>query len=819
MNVAAGGGWLGRRIGVGLMMTTALAGGMATTPAFAQAPPAAAQAAERDFNIAPQSLTTALAQFGQQSGVQITADGDMVRNLSTPGVQDRMTPAQALQRLLAGTGLTYSIASNGTFALQKAVSQAGSNPNTIQLGTVRVEGQSGPPSTSVLGNVPPPYAGGQVATGGQLGMLGNKSVMDTPFNQTNYTSELIKNQQARTINDVLTNDPSVTNTYPRGGGIDVWNIRGFKVSNAETAYGGMYGILPNNSISAQLAERVEVLKGPNAFLNGMAPQGDVGATINIVPKRAGDQPIADLTPTYLSNGEFGGTVDLGQRFGKDKEFGVRFNGLYQDGDTNVSGTREMWGLGVLGLDYQGNRFRVSADFGRQEHDINGDQQLGLFASAGVAIPHSPNPSKDYLPSWFTYNNTDTFGMVQGEYDISDRWTAYGAVGARRNDNEGITGAPTLTSSSGAFTVNPTFGRGWTETRSEMAGLRGQFDTGPISHAVNFNYTNFDLDSGTVSQFPFPAITSNIYSPIAVPNPNLALPSAVPKTAFTGLASYAASDTASILHDRVQLTFGERQQDVGAKNYNATTGAVTSSYSASALSPFVGLVLKPWENVSLYGNYIEGLSQGAIAPVGTTNVGQVFAPYQTAQYETGVKVDWGALTTTVSLFQISKPSAYTNPATLTYVQDGNQRNRGVEFNVFGKLTDTVRILGGVAYTDAILVNTAGGNYDGKVAPGVPKFNLVLGGEWDTPFAHGLTLTARANHLTSQYYDNANTQSIPGWTRVDIGARYVFQRPNGMPITVRADIENVFNTSYWQSAGGSQITAAQPRTYLLSTTFSF
>ena len=74
------------------------------------------------------------------------------------------------------------------------------------------------PSTGTLGAPPAPYAGGQVATGGSLGLLGNRSVMNTPFNQTNYTAELIANQQARTVRDVLANDPSVRVIQPAGGG-------------------------------------------------------------------------------------------------------------------------------------------------------------------------------------------------------------------------------------------------------------------------------------------------------------------------------------------------------------------------------------------------------------------------------------------------------------------------------------------------------------------------------------------------------------------------------------------------------------------------
>jgi len=82
------------------------------------------------------------------------------------------------------------------------------------------------PSTGTLGAPPAAYAGGQVATGGSLGLLGNRSVMDTPFNQTNYTAELIQNQQARTIRDVLANDPSVRVVQAAGGGADTLFIRG-----------------------------------------------------------------------------------------------------------------------------------------------------------------------------------------------------------------------------------------------------------------------------------------------------------------------------------------------------------------------------------------------------------------------------------------------------------------------------------------------------------------------------------------------------------------------------------------------------------------
>ena len=102
-----------RWFGVSLMMTTALAGIMAVVPARAQTPPVTTQADRRDFNIPPQALASGLTAFGRQSGTQITAGNDVAGNLTTAGVRGRMASAEALQRLLAGTGVTYAVTATG----------------------------------------------------------------------------------------------------------------------------------------------------------------------------------------------------------------------------------------------------------------------------------------------------------------------------------------------------------------------------------------------------------------------------------------------------------------------------------------------------------------------------------------------------------------------------------------------------------------------------------------------------------------------------------------------------------------------------------
>ena len=75
--------------------------------------------------------------------------------------------------------------------------------------------------------------------------------------------------------------------------------------------------------------------------------------------------------------------------------------------------------------------------------------------------------------------------------------------------------------------------------------------------------------------------------------------------------------------------------------------------------------QPWDHVSLYANYIEGLTTGPIAPAGTSNAGEIFAPIKTKQVEAGVKVDFGSVTTTLGLFQIKQPAGLTTFSAVSY----------------------------------------------------------------------------------------------------------------------------------------------------------
>jgi iron complex outermembrane receptor protein len=215
-------------------------------------------------------------------------------------------------RLAPGLVLPLMLPVSGAWA-QNAESTTTLQPVTVTAGSI------------ADGELPQPYAGGQVSQGARLGLMGNQDVMDTPFNVTSYTSELIQNQQARTLADVMANDPSVRFTTSSGHAYENFRIRGFDVNQNDVAINGMYGLAPMGHVPVEFVERVEILKGPNALFSGMAPSGAVGGTVNLVPKRAGDTPNATFGVNWQSDGQLGTTIDAGRRVGAGNPRGAPVN--------------------------------------------------------------------------------------------------------------------------------------------------------------------------------------------------------------------------------------------------------------------------------------------------------------------------------------------------------------------------------------------------------------------------------------------------------------------------------------------------------------
>jgi iron complex outermembrane receptor protein len=702
----------------------------------------------------------------------------------------------------------------------------------LELGATDVNATAVKPNPSAL---PEAFAGGQVARGGQMGVLGNQDNMDVPFTMTSYTSQLIEDQQAEDVGDVLLNDPSVRQSFGYGNQAQVFVIRGLPLSGDDISYNGLYGVLPRQILSTDAIERVEVFKGPNAFINGVSPTGSgLGGSVNLQPKRAGDTPTRRYTQDISTDGRIGEHLDLGQRFGPENRFGARLNLSQREGETAINDQDQRTKLFVAGLDYRGDDFRVSSDFGYQNQRVNHLRNSVQLGSA-TSIPTAPDADHNYGQNW-TYTETeDTFGMLRGEWDLNDSWTAYLAGGAKHTRETGVYGTPALVGNTGTATISGSNINHNEDNTSFAAGLNGRFQTGPVSHQVAIGATTIWTEAANAYVFyrPSPGNT-NIYNTPKLPKPtdgyftggDMGDPGV---TAKTRNRSVAISDTVGLFDDSLLLTYGIRRQQLRQENYsydggsfngvaNSNDGSRTSIYDEGITTPVYGIVYKPTDTVSLYANRIEGLAQGPIASgSGVINLGEAFPPGRTKQLEAGIKLDMQTFGANLGVFRIERPTdGYVSGN--VYLRDGEQVNKGVELSVFGEPVQGLRLMAGGTRMTSELKNTAGGANDGNHAIGVPTFQLNASVDWDIPGLEGAALNARMLRTGGQYADQANTLSLPTWNRFDAGARYKF-KVSEKDLTLRVNVENITDKNYWASANGGYLTQGEPRLVKFSGTIDF
>ncbi|KMO32087.1 energy transducer TonB [Methylobacterium variabile] len=679
----------------------------------------------------------------------------------------------------------------------------------IQLDEISVAGAAAPPG------LVPAYAGGQVAQGGRLGLLGNTETKKSPFSVSSYTEKFIRDRQALTASEALALDPSVRATQTTGAPFDSFYIRGFPINentSGEFAFDGVYGVAPSFRVFTDYAERIEVLKGPSAALSGVAPNGGVGGVINIVPKRAGDD-LTRFTLDYGSTARGGGQFDVARRYGPNREWGARFVGSLRGGDTPFDRQSETTGVGALALDYQGERFRAWLYLLAQTDRFDAPLRPFLL-QAGVPVPRAPDGRRNLSQPWEYSDVDDRGGLLKLEYDLTDQVTLFGDIGGSLTGVERyFASAPTITNIRGDTTTTPQFYSLGVERFTVDGGARARFDTGFVRHAFVVQASLYQEDAARRLPAGRGSYLSNIYNPILAPYIAPTVIDSRPRLYDSTLTGVSIADTMSVFEERILLTLGVRQQGIEAHNYTSNVGTLASSYDKSATSPLVGIVVRPWENVSLYGNYIEGLSRGDVAPAAASNFGEILAPYVAHQVEAGVKVDWGTLGTTFSAFQITRPIGELSPQR-RFAQTGEQRVSGLEFSVYGEITPQARILGGLTLLDGVLTRTAVATNVGNTPIGVPRVQLNLGAEWDLPWMPGLTLNGAVIYTGRQFIDTANTQALPGWARLDLGLRYTTLIA-GRKATFRANVLNVTGTNYWAGvASFGTFFQGAPRTYLLS-----
>lgn len=647
-----------------------------------------------------------------------------------------------------------------------------------------------------------------------------------PFNIRSYNESMILNQQSQTLGDVLLNDPTVRTTTGYGNYAQLFQIRGFTLYGDDIAIDGLYGVTPRQLVSPQLYESVQVLNGASAFLNGAAPGGSaIGGNVNLVPKRAGAKDITRVTGDYTSSAQGGGAVDISRRFGRDRAYGFRFNAAGMDGSTPIDGERRAdIALGGA-FDWHNDDTRINMNMNYQKQQVFGGRSAIVVSSltADMPAPSLMSPSKNWGQRWAYSDLSYLFGTMGIEHDFGKHVTVYGKFGAQSGNEMGNYATTVLSNSrTGAGDVGAMATAYNVMNESTQAGVRAHVTTGFIKHEINAGGSAIWEESDSAFAMSYPSTSGNLYNPVQFsPNENYALGNMnnPGRVAWNKLYSLFLSDTMTFWHDRISLTGGFRYQNILSNSYGYGSGEMQSTYNSDAFSPVIGLVIHPVKHVALYFNRIQGLSAGTVVGASYVNAGQVFAPYQSTQYEVGAKYDIGRFSAGVAFYQTSMPSgmveAYGNSGQTIYTQNGQQRNRGMELTFNGEIIHGLRFNGGLTLIDAKQVSGDTNAHNGKTIVGVPNYTINGNLEYDMPFLKGLTLIGRVISTGEQQFNVSNSTHLPAWSRFDLGARYTFL-VHGKALTTRFEVDNVGNQRYWASVYQSNLTMGDPETFKFSVT---
>ena len=675
-----------------------------------------------------------------------------------------------------------------------------------------------------------------------LGVLGKANAFTAPITVVNYDEQALNNTEARTLVDaVAKKDASVWQFGGESNTLTGLYFRGYQLDARQFSVNGLAGMYGTQGTASVQVGSAQLIKGASTAVNGMDPEGAVSGSVNIETKKAADEGNRKIGLGWFSNNRAQGTFDLGQRFGENKEFGVRANGKLRHGDTPRHGYSEDNKEFALNADYRGEKVRVAFDSIYAKRKTNGGRaRMQDIQNANGRLFDAPEGKVNLAPSWQAQNTRGQTNMLTFEWDAFENAQITGGIGYNNARYYGNFASPTVTSS--GLTYNSGRAR-LTDQRFKTLSMnltaRGEFETGPVSHnwsaafdRIDRKRTTYQGARQTRSSVIDPSL--DIPTQLAKLDSNLGTAwSATPSVdTVIKVNSLAVSDTLGFVDNKYRLTLGGRFQAVEQKNKLNGRKADASRFSPMLMAAWV-----PQPDLVVYGNYMEDLEPSDIR---TDDDHVTMAdPRVSRQFEVGVRKNWGDFVTTLNAFQIKRPGYWRGNTTsgtdfamrknagLAYSgsEQGMERSRGIEFNTYANLLNkTLRPSFGLMYLQSTVKDYP--NFADNLVNGVqvanPRVIAKAGVEWDTPFAKGLTLNGNVSYFGKSYQDTQKQYAFPSYTLVDVGARYKTKLGKNT-LTVSSSVENLFNKNYWQVQRGqydrSFAVVGMPRTYWLKAELDF
>lgn len=657
----------------------------------------------------------------------------------------------------------------------------------------------------------------------QVGAFRDQTVLDTPSTINVMPRALIESQNATGIYDVIKNSAGVTRSQTNGIFADNLTIRGLDVQNR--ANYRLNGSLPLNNLIAmpmENKERVEVLKGSSALYYGFTSPGGV---VNLVTKRAMKDPNLSFQVTFNQHGQLVGSMDAGARFGDDNQYGLRFNtaggNLGGYGIDLIEGDRSFYSVAA---DWRAtDRLSFFLDYEKINRSANEQAiiQVPNAVNGVIPIPQLPSPSNYFSAGrWAVTAGNAEHILGKATYALFDRWAASLEIGraeTNRTDRAlGIFRFSNLATGQGTLSMSLNEGEKFVNEnlRAEVTGL---IPMGSVTNEVSFGFMRNDRFQNTAQGNATGNVYTNlqnIYSPVLFQQ----------KAAFVrpaiGYKPQNARDDGIYLFDRIrfndqwQAVLGVRRSDY--ENVSEPTPTTRTVYQAKQTSPSASVVYNFRPDTSLYASYIEGMEEGETAvSIGVINPGQVFGPKISKQKELGLKTEAiDGITATIAYFDMDVPTRgyqipSSSPPLNLFVQEGQSRYRGVEFNVTGELGRQLSIAAGGMLMDASQQTAATPEQVGKIPDSTVErtFNAYL--DYRPLWAPGFNFSAGSFYTGRKPLGPMEQVFLPGYTTHMVGARYSTLIPGDHKLTLQLNVENLTNKEYW-AGGNSYIAVGLPRT---------
>jgi iron complex outermembrane receptor protein len=615
---------------------------------------------------------------------------------------------------------------------------------------------------------------------------------------------VLEDQQVTRLEEALQNSSSVIYN-----GIDTfsdvnYSIRGF--DQAPVLVDGFrqyeYAEIPE----VANIERIEILRGPASILYGEIQPGGV---INIVT----EQPLSN--PFYEAEIQLGSynfvrpQLDISGALNADESLRYRLNAVYSRRDSfrDFDQVFQQFFIAPVLTWEVNDRTNLTFDLQVSNREQPWDFGTVAFGDGVIDTPRERifNEPDDYL-------ERDFFSLrALLDHEFSDNWSIrsgfYFSDSSVFSDQLSIpigfdeaTGLLTRVFALDDFDA---------QTYSLQTNVVGEFATGSIEHTLLFG---IDLTRTSTSEFarasftPFPINVFNPVYGVELPDYDTVLFDTVIRGDRIGIY---LQDQIQLL-DNLNLLLGLRYDTVEQRIYNVPalfvpTGDITQN--DDALTPRVGLVYQPIEDLSLYASYAQSFSPNE----GVGNNGDPFEAERGEGFEVGVKAElFDNLLATLAYFDITKQNVLTEdpnfPGLGISIATGEQRSRGIEFDLTGEILPGWNVIASYAYTDAEVTqdNTIP---EGNQLTGIPRHsaNLWTTYEIQAGGLQGLGFGIGFNYIGERQGDLANSFELDSYFLTN--AAVFYRRDNWQ---AALNVRNLFDVDYTTSRGrfGSRTSAGIP-----------